>query len=171
MTTQKLTAAQEYAKLKADQFEAFLENSFTNESLKGVPLFEVKTAGPGCTGLTVKCRKLDAAYAAQTGSMPMSLAEAMINGVSDDNAAPDDEAMQAAFLKQTAEERRANILETIKMIAYICVEPRIVEHVGNRTNAIAVNDLAVADVKFLAEWAKTGGGEAPGLKTFRSKRK
>lgn len=168
MTT-KLTAAEQYQRLKNDQFQAFLDNSFSDASLKGVDLYEVKCP----SGQVFKCRKLDAAYAAQTGSMPMSLAEAMISAPSLESLSDEEKtkAQEEAFFEQSVAERRANITETIKLIAYICVEPRIVENVGNRTDAIAANDLAVNDVKHLAEWAKTGGGEAPGLKTFRSKRK
>lgn len=169
MTT-KLTAAEKYQQLKNDQFQTFLDGSFSAAALKGVQLFEVKCP----SGQVFKCRRPDAAYAAQTGSMPMSLAEAMLAETVDAKPEQTEEEKAAAemeaFRSQSVEERRANITETIKLVAYICVEPRIVEKVGNRTDAISISALQVADVKHLGKWA-TGGGEAPGLKTFRSKRK
>jgi hypothetical protein len=42
MTT-KLSAAEQYARLKADRFESFIESSFSSEALKDTDLFEVKT--------------------------------------------------------------------------------------------------------------------------------
>ena len=162
MTT-KLTAAQEYAKRKSDQYEAFLENSFSKESLKGVELFEVKCPSE----MTFKCRRLDAAFAANTGSMPMALSEQLLNASTE----MDETSRTEAFNQMSVAEQRASIQIAAQMVRYVSVEPRIiVGDVGNRTDAISSDALTMADFKCLAEWAQTGGGEAPGLKTFRKRR-
>lgn len=163
MSTQVLSAAEQYARLKADRFEAFIEASFSNEALKGVDLYEVKTP----SGMTFKCRRLDAAFAANTGQMPMALTESMITGPGKTEA----ERVEK-FNKMSDLEKRAGIQATARMVRYICVEPQLViGEVGDRTNAISVELLTQEDFGALVDWAQSGGGEAPGLKTFRRKRK
>lgn len=160
--TEKLSAAEQYARLKADRFESFIESSFSSEALKDIDLFEVKTP----SGQTFKCRKLDKAFITNTGQMPMALTESLITqGGSED-------AMAQRFNEMTDIEKRASLQATAAMVRYICVEPRLViGEVGNRQNAISVDMLTMDDFKCLVEWAKTGGGTAEGLKTFRHKRK
>ena len=69
-------------------------------------------------------------------------------------------------------EKRAGIQATARMVRYICVEPQLViGEVGDRKNAISVELLTQEDFGALVDWAQSGGGEAPGLKTFRRKRK
>jgi len=161
MTTKTETAAEQYARLKREQFEAFLEGSFTSASLKGVQLYEVKAP----SGFVYKCRHLDGAFAANTGSMPMALSEALITK---DAGELTDEEKAAKFEAMPDAEKRANVQATAQMVRYVCVSPRIiVGEVGDRRDAISADMLTMADFKCLSEWAVSGGGAAEGLKTFR----
>lgn len=163
--TKELTAAQQYARLQADNFEAFIESSFTDEALKGVQLYEVKAD----SGMVFKCRKLDRLFMTQTGSMPMALTE---QAVMAEEGGIDKAKAATIFAKMSPAERRSAIAATARMVRYICVEPRlIIGDVGDAKNAISVDALTMDDFNALAEWAQSGGGEAPGLKTFRRKRK
>jgi hypothetical protein len=158
MTTKKLTAAEQYAELKRQRSEVFIDAAFTNEALKNVPLFEVKCP----SGMTFKCRKLDAAFAAASGNMPTSLATQLADETANTNGQPATELTAA---------QKAGIAAAALMVRYICVEPRlIVGDVGNHKNAISVDMLAMDDFAHLSQWAQSGGGAAEGLKTFRSKR-
>lgn len=158
----ELTAAEQYARLKADRFEAFIEASFSDEALKGVDLYEVK----GDSGMTFKCRKLDAAFAANTGQMPMALTESLIT-----QGRQSDADLAGRFNEMSDVEKRANLQATAAMVRYVCVEPRLViGEVGDQKNAISVDMLTMDDFRVLVEWAK-GGDAASGLKTFRRKRK
>lgn len=169
MTTKKeLTAAEKYAKLKSDAVEAFLEASFSNEALKGVDLYEVKCP----SGMTFKCRRLDARYQANAGQMPMAVTASMLSA-RDGYITPEeqDQAAQKSFDAMTPTEQRAAIQASAQMVRYIVVEPRlIVGDIGNQTNAISVDMLTMDDFTFLSKWAG-GGVAAEGLKTFRRKRK
>ena len=164
------TAAEQYARLKEKRFEAFLDASFSDEALKGVPLYEVDV-----DGMTFKCRRPDTAFMANTGQMPMALTETLLNVEADDTNGLDAEERRAAadarYRVMPVAERMANIKATAQMVRYICVEPRLVlDAVGSRTNALCVDDLTQNDFKILAEWA-SGGDAAQGLKTFRRKQK
>lgn len=162
MSTQVLSAAEQYARLKADRFEAFIEASFSNEALKGVDLYEVKTP----SGMTFKCRRLDAAFAANTGQMPMALTESLIT-----QSRQSDTELAGRFNEMSDIEKRANLQATAAMVRYVCVEPRLViGEVGDQKDAISVALLTMDDFRILVEWAK-GGDAASGLKTFRRKRK
>ncbi len=164
----QLSAAEEYAKLKAGQFEDLLQASFSDDALQNTELFEIKTP----SGMRFKCRRLDAEFMAGTGLMPMALTEAYIAG--QEQGDPDERKALAAqrFNQMSATEKRASIQATAQMVRYICVEPRlIVGEVADQRNAISVDVLTVADFNYLAEWASDGGGAARGLKTFRRKRK
>lgn len=162
MSTQVLSAAEQYARLKADRFEAFIEASFSNEALKGVDLYEVKTP----SGMTFKCRRLDAAFAANTGQMPMALTESLIT-----QSRQSDTELAGRFNEMSDIEKRANLQATAAMVRYVCVEPRLViGEVGDQKDAISVDLLTMDDFRILVEWAK-GGDAASGLKTFRRKRK
>lgn len=167
-----LSAAEQYARLKAAKFEAFLDASFTNEALKNAQLFEVKCP----SGMVFKCRKPDQAFMANTGTMPMALTETLINVEADDakgmSAEEKKDAAKERYRLMPVAERLANLKATAQMVRYICVEPRLVmDAVGNRKNALCVDDLTHEDFKILADWANGGGDEAEGLKTFRRKRK
>lgn len=163
--TNELTAAEQYARLKAERFDAFLDASFSDEALKGVDLFEVKVE----SGMVFKCRRLDETFMANTGSMPMALTEQIVMADSGKTDAGD---AQATFNKMSPAEKRASIAAAAQMVRYVCVEPRlIIGDVNGHRNAISVDALTMEDFKDLAEWAQSGGGEAPGLKTFRRKRK
>ena len=162
MSTTAISAAEQYARLKADRFEAFIEASFSDEALKGVDLYEVKTP----SGMPFKCRRLDAAFAANTGQMPMALTESLIT-----LGSTSDETLAGRFNEMSDVEKRANLQATAAMVRYICVEPRlVVGEVGDRQNAISVDLLTMDDFRVLVDWAK-GGDAASGLKTFRTKRK
>ena len=162
MSTTAISTAEQYARLKADRFEAFIEASFSDEALKGVDLYEVKTP----SGMPFKCRRLDAAFAANTGQMPMALTESLIT-----LGSTSDETLAGRFNEMSDVEKRANLQATAAMVRYICVEPRlVVGEVGDRQNAISVDLLTMDDFRVLVAWAK-GGDAASGLKTFRTKRK
>lgn len=162
MTATKLTAAEEYAQLKARAFSAFLEESFSDASLKGVPLYEVKCP----SGLVIKCRKADGMISAQLGQMPMTLSAQVLGETKTEHT---DE--QTAVKQMTPMERAAAIAITAKIVQYIAVEPRLViGDVGDRTDAISVDMLTFEDFNHLATWAQ-GGAAAEGLKTFRRKRR
>lgn len=158
MSNKPLTAAQQYAKAKNDQFEKFLTVSFTPAKLKGKKLFEVKVP----SGMTFKCRHLDADYSANAGKMPMAVSGAYFAHKEGGNT-------QQKFEDLSPAEQRATIDAMAKMVRYVAVEPRIVFEVGKRTDAISVDALTIEDFNHLAEWAN-GGDAAEGLKTFRRKR-
>ncbi len=165
MTTKKTESwADKFARAKKDQFEEFLEESFSDEALKDVELFEVKVAG-----LPFKCRRLDQEFIANSGVMPMSLTEQIVMNEADTVAAVDPE---ERWSEMSPAERRNALVATARIVRYICVEPRvIVGDVGNRQNAISSDALSFADVNTLVSWAKDGGGASSGVKTFRRKRR
>ena len=165
----ELSASEQYAQLKAKQFDEFLQASFSDDALQNTELFEVKVP----SGMRFKCRRLDQAFMSNTGLMPMALTETYIASQSDEGL--DDKAkaaaQQARFQQMSEAEQRANIQATAGMVRYICVEPRIVVgDVGNQRNAISSEMLTVADFNYLSEWA-SGGEAAVGLKTFRKGKK
>ena len=161
--TQTLSAADRYAELQEKRFEAFLETTFSEEALKGVELFEVKTP----SGMPFKCRKLDVEFAKQAGFMPMALTEMVAMSANNNQSEA-----AAAFAQMSATEQRAAVQATARIIRYIAVEPRLVlGEVGDNKNAISVDAITVEDFAHLANWAKTGGAEGESLKTFRGKRR
>lgn len=156
-----LSAAERYAQLKTERFEAFMEASFSDEALKGVDLYEVKVP----SGMLFKCRKVDAEFVTNTGKMPMALSQSLIT------KGKSKEEMVERFNEMSDLEKRAHMQATASMVRYICVEPRLViGEVGNQTNAISVDLLTRDDFAALVEWAE-GGDAVSGLKTFRRKRK
>jgi len=161
MTT--LSAAEQYARLKADRFEAFMEASFSEEALKDVQLYDVPTP----SGQVFKCRKVDSAFVTNTGKLPMVLSQSLITQgkkVSKDEAAK-------RFAEMSETEQRAHMQATAAMVRYLCIEPRLVlGDVGNRQNAISVDMLTRDDFAAIVDWAE-GGDAVSGLKTFRRKRK
>lgn len=169
-TTKTLTAAEQYARLKADGFEKFLEESFSAESLKDVDLYEVKCD----SGMVFKCRKLDTRFIRNGGQMPMSLSAQVVasqNGTA--NLSEDEQEARATeeFKRMSPGEQQAAIEASCRILRYIAVEPRlIVGDVGDQRNAIPLSSLTMQDFASLAQWAN-GGDAAEGLKTFRSKRK
>lgn len=161
------TAAEQYARIKETTFESFLDASFSNDSLKGVDLFEVKAP----SGMVFKCRKLDVAYASNAGAMPMVLSEQMLLSQAKDKAEDAVDPVDAVS-KMTSMELRANMQLSAQMVRYVCIEPRlIIGEVNGHKNAISVDALTMADFGHLASWAQSGGGGADSLKTFRKRRK
>lgn len=155
-----MTAAERYAAILDDKNEAFLESSFSAESLKGVKLYEVKAD----SGMIFKCRKPDGPYFAASGSMPMVLSNIVLD------TEMTDKDKEAKFAAMSPVEQRAAIQATAFLVRYVCVEPRlIVGEVTNQKNAISVDVLSRSDFASLSKWAG-GGDEASGLKTFRKKR-
>lgn len=160
-----MTAAEQYAELKEKKFEAFIEQSFSKEALKDVPLFEITLP----SGMPIKCRKLDLPYIQQSGSMPMALSEQMVSATSKQDS---DAADAERWNLMPEQEKRATLESAAKMVRYICVEPRlIIGEVNGHKNAISVASLTMEDFGHLARWAKLGGDAAEGLKTFRRKRR
>lgn len=158
-----LTAAEHYAQLKEKKFEDFIEQSFSEDALKDVPLFEVKCP----SGMPFKCRKIDLAFQQQTGNLPMALSEQMMS-----SAKSDDESNMKAWLLMPEQQKRAAIEASARMVRYICVKPRlIIGEVNGHKNAISTDSLTVEDFGHLAKWAQSGGDVAEGLKTFRRKRR
>jgi hypothetical protein len=156
------TAAEEYARLRDEQFEKFLNDSFSEESLKNAELFEVKVP---VTGKVFKCRKPGQDFLANVGAMPVALTSRV---ATQDGPAQDG---QEVYQSMSPVERRASIEVTAQLVRYIAVEPRlIVGEVNGHKNAISVDVLSTADFNHLASWA-SGGDAAEGLKTFRRKRR
>lgn len=151
----EMTAAERYAQLKENRFESWLETSFSDESLKGVPLFELTLP----SGLKIKCRRLDEQYLNCAGQTPMALG-ALLTGQN-----PEEQ-----FAQMTPTQQAAAIQNASQIVRYVAVEPRIVAEVGNSKNAIAFELLTMDDFNHVTKWA-TGGESAEGLKTFRGKRK
>ncbi len=119
-----------------------------------------------------KCRKIDMAFTANVGSMPMALTTQMLGGqeAAGKTDAEREAALQKQFEQMSPVEQRSAIQASAQMIRYACVEPRlIIGEVNGHTNAISVDVLTMADFSHLAKWA--GGGTTEGLKTFRRKRK
>ena len=165
----EMTAAAQYAQLKEAAFEKFLEASFSKEALKGVLLFEVKLP----IGLTIKCRKLDAAYAANTQT-PITLSSLILDGKPHDPLMTKEEEESdniKRFQAMTPIQQRAAIEASVNIVRYIAVQPRVIGgEVGDRTDAISADLLTMADFTCLTKWAE-GGETASGLKTFRRKRR
>ena len=159
------TAAQVYERLADAQFEAFLDESFSEDSLKDVPLYEVKVP----SGMKFKCRAVGREFFTQAGVLPLSLMEYGIAG------AASDEEVESTFASMPAAAQRQAIKVTSQMIRYACVEPRLIlGTVNGHRNAISVDMVRIPDYKHLADWAKAqteGGKAAPGLRTFRKRRK
>lgn len=151
----EMTAAERYAQLKENRFEAWLDASFSDESLKGVQLYEVTCP----SGLKIKCRQLDEQYLNCAGQTPMALGS-LITGQN-----PEEQ-----FAQMTPIQQAAAIQNASQIVRYVAVEPRIVEEVGDNKNAIAFALLTMEDFNHVTKWA-TGGEAAEGLKTFRRKRK
>lgn len=165
MTTE-MSAAEQYARLKAEQFETFINGSFTDDALKGVELFEVKAD----SGMVFKCRRLDQAFVDNAMMMPMALSEQVASAMGKDK--PSKTQAAERWNKMSETERIAATQAAARMVRYVCVEPRIiVGDVGNQRNAISADALTMADFGVLASWAQNGGDAAAGLKTFRRKRK
>jgi hypothetical protein len=162
------TAAERYERLKRDQFESFLNESFSAEALKDVQLYEVKAP----SGMVFKCRLLDVAFHTNSGSLPLSMMERAVLG---GDAEAGDEAAAETFASMSNPEKVAAIQTTARMVQYVAVEPRlIVGEVNGHKNALSVDALTMSDFTCLVQWAKTGtegGNAAPGLKTFRTRRK
>lgn len=165
----EMTAAEKYATLKESAFEAFLEASFSKEALKGVPLYEVKLP----IGLTIKCRKLDAAYGANT-QMPITLTALVLDGKQHDpllSPEAEEAENEKRFHAMTPMQQRAAIEASVNQVRYIAVSPRLVAgDVGDRKDAISADLLTMKDFNVLTRWAQ-GGDAAQGLKTFRRKRR
>ena len=161
MTVKTETAAETYARLKEQQFETALEQSFSNDALKGVQLYEHKVP----SGMVFKVRDIDMSFVGIAGSMPMALSEQMLMAqASDAPAAPD-------VSKMSAMQLRANIQTNARIVRYMCVEPRIIiGEVNGHKNAISADLLTTADFGSLIARAQGGGNELNRLKTFRRKR-
>ncbi len=161
------TWAEKYAKAKADEFEQFLEASFSESALKDVQLYEVPVGA-----LRFKCRTLDAAFMAATGMMPTMLTEEVMNAEAADLASDPEFAaeVQDKLNEATPDERFARMQAADRVIRYICVEPRVIAgDIGNHRNAIP--SVTLSDAKTLVSWASGAGGEAARVKAFRQKRK
>lgn len=162
---QKISAAEEYAALKQKRFDDWLATTFTDESLKGVPLFEVKAP----SGMVFKCRKISKEYIGNAGQIPMVLSAQVIHASSGETPTEADAINQYAEMSEA--ERVASMRAAAHMVRYCAVEPRIVAGaVNGQQNAISADDLTMEDFGSLSRWAQ-GGDAAEGLKTFRRKRK
>lgn len=161
----ELTAAERYEAIKESHFEDFLNESFSDEALKNVQLYEVRCP----SGMVFKCRAVGTDYFQHAGELPMSfIAKALVDSEKKKSG-------EQTFEEMNTEEKVRAIQMTSDMIRYICVEPRIiVGDVNGHKNAISSRQLTAGDYNALATWGKNqalGGGSAKGLKTFRKKRK
>lgn len=162
-TKQKqLTAAEQYEQLKAEQFKRFLDESFSEESLKDVQLYEV----PCPSGMTFKCRPVGLDFLRQSGTVPLDFVQSIVGKQAD---------VERAFEAMNKAEKAEAIHATSQIVLYVAVEPRIILGVINgHRNAISTTQLTMGDYEAIAVWAKNfaeGGGSAAGLKSFRRKRK
>lgn len=162
------SAAEQYEDLKQQRLEDFIEESFSEESLKGVQLYEVTTP----SGMKFKCRPLDKRFALSAGQMPMALTSQMIiSSAKKTGGNIEGTEAEELFKSMTVKEQIASVQMSASMVRYICVEPRILlTPVNGNKNAICADDLTMNDFGALANWAK-GGGSALGLKTFRRRRR
>lgn len=152
------SAAEQYARLKQERFDNFLEPTFSEAALKDVQLYE--TTCP--SGMKFKYRPLDVTYAAAGGMMPMILSSQMAQAASGESV---------AVKEPTGGEIMANMQANAQMVRYCCIEPRIVVgSVNGHKNAISANDLTFEDVGHLIQII-AGGDGAERLKTFRRKRR
>jgi len=165
-----MTADEQYALLNEQQFNAFIEESFSKDSLKGVQLYEVTLKN----GLKIKCRKLDARYAAVgQGQTPMVLSSMIITGEKNTPQTPaEKEAAQAtAWNAMSADEQAAQLEIAMKMARYVCVSPRLIKgDLNGHGDAISLSRLTADDFAILTAFAG-GGQDAQALKTFRGKRR
>lgn len=167
----ELTAAQLYEQAADEQFEKWLEDSFSSATLKGVPLYEHKLPQ---TGIVIKVRNLSNEFLVQSGAVPMGdISNAVLEEA--DDLTPEEQAKKAAdeFEAMPAIEKLRRMKAVTRQMRYICVEPRlIVGEVNGHKNAISVSQLRGADFNSLAQRSNPMGGAAvSGLRTFRRTKK
>lgn len=163
--TKTETAAEQYARLKSDHFQNFIDESFSEQALADVQLYEVKVP----SGMVFKCRKVGLEFFRNAGSLPLSFMDQVAKA--DRSEAENVE----VFNRMSTAEKIAAIQQTYRMVMYACVEPRLIAgEVNGHKNALPLYQLTNADFEGLAKWTKEqneGGAAAPGLKTFRRRRK
>lgn len=69
------------------------------------------------------------------------------------------ESLGAAFMSLPTDEQIAQIEFSRKMIEHVCVDPRVVAE-PKTDDEIALTDLLKEDMKFIAQWAMSGGSTA-----------
>jgi hypothetical protein len=151
------TAAEKYRKLKNQQFDQFIDESFTPEVLSAAQIEPITVP----SGMDWQIRRLDADFYTAAGTMPMHLAN-KVKGA-------DGEPNPAAVANLTQEEHDRLMELSWKSLFYGCVSPRIVI-TATEPDHIAIDDVLMGDFQFLTEALLKGGKEAERLYTFRRKR-
>jgi anti-sigma factor RsiW len=147
------TASEKYRRLKNESFDAFLDESFTEEALKDVAT-ETVTAP---SGMEFVVRRANTDFFFTAGYMPNHLANKIQTG----------EMTEEQLAKQmTAEEQERAHELSWRTVFYGCIEPRIVVH-ASAANQIALSDLVTGDRIFLTDAITRGGKEAERLRNFR----
>lgn len=165
-----LTAEQQYSALVEQQFEQWLNDSFSKTTLKGVELFEHTTP----TGMKFKVRGITQEFLIQCGGSAASFLNPHVLAEGDKtDLINDPKKAQEAFEKMSTQEQMEGFARVSKAMRFMCVEPRIVLEPNGQANCIPANKITIGDYNSLAELvgkAFTGGNAALGLKTFRKKR-
>lgn len=112
------------------------------------------------SGAIFLLRKPDLEKFAISGALPSSIAGKM------EQAAKQGKSSEDAFLDLSPAEKEKSFQFGRTLIFYICVEPRVVEN-PQSDDELTIEDLDSEDLKFLLEWARSGGGEAASLDNFR----
>lgn len=137
------TAAEKYRRIRAEKESA--------ETLHDVE----------CpSGMTFKCRRPTIAFWVTSGILPLHLVE-MMTKASEKGVSAED-----AFNSMPVREKLQSIEFAAKVVKYVCIEPRIVEHVVE-PNDISQDEVMLDDFNYLVTWAMHGGDEAERLETFR----
>lgn len=167
------TAQERYDEAVERHFEAWLEQSFSREALKGVPLYELKLP---LTGIVFKVRNLSNEFLVQSGAVAVgNLSADVLNTKPIEHLTPEERQQRAEeeYAKLSDEEKLAQTVTVVRQIRYICVEPRVVMGpVNGHKNAVSITKITGQDFTTLAERSNPMRGDAaPGLKTFRAKRR
>jgi hypothetical protein len=146
------TASEKYRRLKNQQFDTFIDESFAGDALANVEQFVVKAP----SGMEWACRKLTADFYAAAGTMPMHLANKVRSLGSEQEIA-----------KQLTQDEQDRLMElSWKSLLFGCVEPRVVV-TPTEANHVSIDDITMGDFQALTSGLISGGAGAERLETFR----
>lgn len=154
------TASEKYTRLKNQQFDQFIDESFTPEVLSAAQIEPITVP----SGMDWQIRRLDVEFYSAVGTMPMGLTH-KINSTLRGQQSEDE---LASTLTQEETERLQEI--GWKSLFYGCIDPRIVI-TPTEPHHIAIDDVVMGDYLFLTQALLKGGKEAERLETFRRKRR
>lgn len=145
------TATEKYMRLRSQDFEGFLGDSFAPEVLEKAVLHTLTSP----SGMGWQVRRLSSEFYAVSGSLPMSLAAKIRKG-------PDAEGEGV-----TAEDEDKIIAFSTKAIRYGCVHPRLVDSDNPGPDELPFDLVTLEDYDFLGGFLIGEGKEAARLSTFR----